>query len=88
MQIFISVTPVPPRLNTSLTSGHPGVAWTLTVLTLKFWWPDMKRLVESMIRSCAICTTTKSPRCPNALSDPQQAMVANSGRPCHRSDGF
>lgn len=47
--------------HTNVTSGHPGVTRTATILRCKYWWPNMQCLVNTVVQSCLVCATTKSP---------------------------
>ncbi|SJL03638.1 uncharacterized protein ARMOST_06995 [Armillaria ostoyae] len=57
-----------------ITAGHPGVAKTKELILREYWWPKMKRDVETYIASCETCQRTKSsnqaksvPLHPNAI---------------------
>ncbi|KAI2664140.1 Transposon Tf2-9 polyprotein [Labeo rohita] len=47
---------------TSLGTGHPGANNTLSLLTDRFWWPDMARDVRRYVQGCKECAMSKSPR--------------------------
>ncbi|KAL0168611.1 hypothetical protein M9458_036833, partial [Cirrhinus mrigala] len=46
----------------SLGTGHPGANSTLSLLSERFWWPDMVRDVRRYVRGCKECAMSKSPR--------------------------
>ncbi|KAL0165965.1 hypothetical protein M9458_037809, partial [Cirrhinus mrigala] len=46
----------------SLGTGHPGANNTLSLLSERFWWPDMARDVRRYVRGCKECAMSKSPR--------------------------
>ncbi|KAL0200166.1 hypothetical protein M9458_003353, partial [Cirrhinus mrigala] len=46
----------------SLGTGHPGANSTLSLLSERFWWPDMARDVRRYVRGCKECAMSKSPR--------------------------
>ncbi|KAI2644628.1 Transposon Tf2-6 polyprotein [Labeo rohita] len=48
--------------HTSLGTGHPGANNTLSLLTDRFWWPDMTRDVRRYVQGCKECAMSKSPR--------------------------
>ncbi len=57
-----------------ITVGHPGVEKTKELILWEYWWPKMKKDVETYIRSCEMCQQTKSsmqakaaPLHPNAI---------------------
>ncbi|KAL0150345.1 hypothetical protein M9458_054347 [Cirrhinus mrigala] len=45
-----------------LGTGHPGANSTLSLLSERFWWPDMARDVRRYVRGCKECAMSKSPR--------------------------
>lgn len=49
--------------HTSLASGHRSMMCTAVILALKYWWLGMIDLVRTMVQSCSVCMTTKSPCC-------------------------
>lgn len=49
--------------HTSLASGHPGIEKSMELISRKYWWPSIAHDVQRYVKSCSICTTTKSPRC-------------------------
>ncbi|KAK9395375.1 hypothetical protein NXF25_018736 [Crotalus adamanteus] len=40
-------------------AGHYGFLKTLHLLKRQFWWPSMKKDVETYVRECSVCATTK-----------------------------
>ncbi|KAI2652428.1 Transposon Tf2-8 polyprotein [Labeo rohita] len=46
----------------SLGTGHPGANYTLSLLSDRFWWPDMARDVRRYVQGCKECAMSKSPR--------------------------
>jgi hypothetical protein len=44
----------------ALTAGHPGVTWTLKVLSGDYWWPGMRRFIRAYIKGCAKCQESKT----------------------------
>jgi len=42
-----------------LTAGHPGISKTLQLISLYYWWPNMKTFITAYIRGCATCQITK-----------------------------
>ena len=42
-----------------LMAGHPGISKTLQLISLYYWWPNMKTFVTAYIRGCATCQMTK-----------------------------
>ncbi|KAL0194857.1 hypothetical protein M9458_008429, partial [Cirrhinus mrigala] len=46
----------------SLGTGHPGANHTLSLLSDRFWWPDMARDVRRYVQGCKECAMSKSPR--------------------------
>ncbi len=57
-----------------ITAGHPGIEKTKELVLREYWWPKMKKDIESYIRACETCQRTKSstqakaaPLHPNAI---------------------
>ncbi|SJL00843.1 uncharacterized protein ARMOST_04157 [Armillaria ostoyae] len=57
-----------------ITAGHPGVAKTKELILREYWWPKMKKDVETYVAGCETCQRTKSntqaksaPLHPNAI---------------------
>ncbi|KAL0152925.1 hypothetical protein M9458_051754, partial [Cirrhinus mrigala] len=46
----------------SLGTGHPGANHTLSLLSDRFWWPDMARDVRRYVQECKECAMSKNPR--------------------------
>jgi len=42
-----------------LMAGHPGISKTLQLISLYYWWPNMKTFITAYIRGCATCQMTK-----------------------------
>ena len=42
-----------------VTVGHPGRNRALSILCLRFYWPGMRRDVETYIQQCHTCQRTK-----------------------------
>ncbi|KAL0179640.1 hypothetical protein M9458_025082, partial [Cirrhinus mrigala] len=64
-----------PRVLTEVhstpASGHPGIEATLRLLGNRYWWATIRQDTIKFIRDCAICNTTKVPRClPAGLLQP------------------
>ncbi len=36
-------------IHTSKTTGHPGIAKTLTLMNQNYWWPNMKTFITEYI---------------------------------------
>ncbi|SJK99917.1 uncharacterized protein ARMOST_03228 [Armillaria ostoyae] len=43
-----------------ITAGHPGVAKTRELVLHEYWWPKMKKDIETYVAGCKICQRTKS----------------------------
>ncbi len=57
-----------------ITAGHPGIEKTKELVLREYWWPKMKKDIESYVRACETCQRTKSstqakaaPLHPNAI---------------------
>uniref|UniRef100_A0A3B1J8V2 Gypsy retrotransposon integrase-like protein 1 n=1 Tax=Astyanax mexicanus TaxID=7994 RepID=A0A3B1J8V2_ASTMX len=48
--------------HTSVGTGHPGIQRTNQLLQAKYWWPSMIKDVERYVKSCTICTISKTPK--------------------------
>lgn len=44
----------------SKMAGHFGFVKTLHLIKRQFWWPSLKKYIESYITSCLVCTAAKS----------------------------
>jgi len=42
-----------------LTAGHPGISKTLQLISLYYWWPNMKAFITEYIQGCATCQMNK-----------------------------
>jgi hypothetical protein len=40
-------------------SGHPGITKTLQLITLYYWWPNIKTFVTEYIKGCVTCQMSK-----------------------------
>ncbi len=43
-----------------ITVGHPGIEKTKELVLREFWWPKMKKDIETYVRACETCQRTKS----------------------------
>ncbi|SJL06531.1 uncharacterized protein ARMOST_09872 [Armillaria ostoyae] len=57
-----------------IMAGHPGVAKTKELVLRGYWWPKMKKDVETYVAGCEVCQRTKTstqaksaPLHPNAI---------------------
>lgn len=57
-----------------ITAGHPGVEKTKELILQEYWWPKIKKDIETYIHACETCQWTKSstqakvaPLYPNAI---------------------
>ncbi len=48
--------------HTSLSTGHPGINQTLSLLKDCFWWPGMSNGIRRNVRECQECAMAKAPR--------------------------
>lgn len=48
------------RSHDHITVGYPGVEKTKELILQEYWWPKMKKDVETYIRICEMCQWTKS----------------------------
>jgi hypothetical protein len=39
--------------------AHPGIKRTYSLISLKFWWPGMRKSIQDYIRSCDPCQRRK-----------------------------
>ncbi len=58
-----------------ITAGHPGIEKTKELVLQEYWWPKMKKDIETYVRTCETCQQTKTstqakvaPLHPNAIS--------------------
>jgi len=42
-----------------VTAGHAGITKTLQLITLYYWWPNLKTFITEYIKGCATCQMTK-----------------------------
>jgi len=42
-----------------VTARHAGITKTLQLITLYYWWPNLKTFVTEYIKGCATCQMTK-----------------------------
>ena len=60
------------------TMGHRGIAATLSMLTERFWWPDMRENVRDFINQCIHCMSCNGPaRIPRPLGETMHAKRCN-----------
>lgn len=45
---------------------HPGVTRTTHSLSQRFWWPSLRKDVETYVRACRVCNQNKTPSRPPA----------------------
>ncbi|KAL0172961.1 hypothetical protein M9458_033272 [Cirrhinus mrigala] len=50
------------QVHSSLSTGHPGSNQTLSLVSNKYWWPNMAQDVRRFVRGCADCAMAKTPR--------------------------
>ncbi len=43
-----------------ITVGHPGIEKTKELILWEYWWPKMKKGIETYIHACETCQRTKS----------------------------
>jgi hypothetical protein len=46
----------------NLLAGHFGVAKTLELISRTYWWPQQWKLIKAFIKSCDICSRSKTAR--------------------------
>ena len=46
----------------TITSGHLGQEKTLELITRDFYWPGMRKTVNSYVSTCDTCARNKTPR--------------------------
>ncbi len=49
-------------VHTSLSSGHPGIHRTMTLVRNTFWWPHMNWDIINYLKACSVCAQSKTPR--------------------------
>jgi len=42
-----------------ITAGHAGITKTLQLITLYYWWPNLKTFITEYIKGCTTCQMTK-----------------------------
>ena len=47
-------------IHSSNTTGHPGIAKTLTLMNQNYWWPKMKNFITEYIWGCVTCQSHKN----------------------------
>jgi hypothetical protein len=52
-------------------TAHPGIKRTYNLTALRYWWPGMRKAIESYVKSCDLCQRRKEAR----------EFVAPLGRP-------
>ncbi len=50
------------KYHTSIVTGHLGKWKTYDLLQRQYWWPQMAKTVERVVRKCDLCQRTKTPR--------------------------
>lgn len=50
----------------SVAAGHPGRAKTQELIYRSYWWPSIKRDVQTYVRTCPTCQRTKIDHLPRA----------------------
>ncbi|SJL08820.1 uncharacterized protein ARMOST_12191 [Armillaria ostoyae] len=48
------------RCHDHITAGHPGIEKTKELILRDYWWPKLKKDVETYVRGCETCTRTKA----------------------------
>ena len=43
-------------------AAHPGIKRTYDMISLKYWWPGMRRFIEEYIKKCDSCQRRKENR--------------------------
>ncbi len=43
------------RSHDHITAGHPGIEKTKELVLREFWWPKMKKDIETYVRACETC---------------------------------
>jgi transposase InsO family protein len=51
----------------SILSGHPGMAKTVELITRNWWWPNLKKDVDTYIKACETCQRAKPDRTKQAV---------------------
>lgn len=46
----------------SLTSGHFGILKTTDLVTRRYWWPGLRKMIRTYVNSCDICQRAKTSR--------------------------
>ncbi len=49
-----------------VSAGHPGIEKTKELVLREYWWPKMKKTVETYVKGCEVCQRTKSSTQPKA----------------------
>ncbi len=47
------------HFHSSLTTGHPGIAKTIQLISPFYWWPHMKDFVTNFVKGCTTCQMNK-----------------------------
>ena len=42
--------------------AHPGINRTYSLISLRYWWPGMRKSIEDFIKSCDLCQRRKGNR--------------------------
>ncbi|SJL13670.1 uncharacterized protein ARMOST_17118 [Armillaria ostoyae] len=48
------------RCHNHITAGHPGIEKTKELVLHDYWWPKLKKDVETYVRGCETCARTKA----------------------------
>ncbi|SJL15094.1 uncharacterized protein ARMOST_18576 [Armillaria ostoyae] len=48
------------RCHDHITAGHPGIEKTKELILRDYWWPKLKKDVETYVRGCETCARTKA----------------------------
>ncbi|SJL16280.1 uncharacterized protein ARMOST_19800 [Armillaria ostoyae] len=48
------------RCHDHITAGHPGIEKTKELVLRDYWWPKLKKDVETYVRGCETCARTKA----------------------------
>ncbi|SJL04219.1 uncharacterized protein ARMOST_07580 [Armillaria ostoyae] len=48
------------RCHNHITAGHPGIEKTKELVLHDYWWPKLKKDIETYVRGCETCTRTKA----------------------------
>lgn len=60
------------------SAGHPGVAKTVKLITINYWWPHMFSEVKTYIKFCPLCQSNK------AVTTKKAGLLSPVQAPKHR----